>query len=410
MTHSTTRRLVAGVIAVVALAGCTTTVDGSATRTAGSVTSDGVDLEVLTTGNYPTTPYPAYGTAGSQEAGVRLEGLRLANNTVVPSDVDPTLIDYSIQSARVMDDAASIEPVILSYPDGTPNEMAAAAQAHNFVVGFASRRYASATNNGLTNAVLMFPDEGAAKAAAAEMLAADMREWPDSSSVPHPIPGHPDALAYTKTSTDGITVSSYTPRGRYVLYQTAFTSTIEASTSLVVGALDAQGPLIDAFVPTDPADYADLPIDPAGLLARTIAVEPSKALTSDNVAYEPAASLHFQNDPVRSQALYDEVGMVAVASGKVTTYETSQDDGGARVIEEFASEAVDAMGYEPAAGVMGMPNVQCFLFTFPISDGSMGSQYYCVGSTGRYAFEAASDQEADVHQLVAAEYLILTAQ
>lgn len=404
------RVLVAAAAIVVVATGCTSVVDGSASRAAGSVTPDGVDLEVIDTGNYPTTPFPAYGTAGTEEAGKFLESIRLANNTVLPSDVDPALIDYSLLSASSMGDTDSLAVMIPSYPDGTPNEMTAAAAAHGFILGFASRRYNADNNDGLTNAVLIFPDEAAAKAAATEMAAADQREWPDSPAVPHPIPEHPDAVAYARTSSDGVTVGSYTPRGKYVLFQSAFTKTVEASTDLVVKTLDRQVPLLDQFVPTDPAKYTDLPIDPSGLLAKTIPAESSSLGVRGNVTYQPDAALHFQHDPLLSRTVFDEVGMVSVASGKTTVYETSQDDGGARVAEAFAAEAVDSMGFSPASGVMGMPNVQCFSSEYTLSTGATGSQHYCLGSTGRYAFEVVGDQETDVHQLIAAEYRILTAQ
>lgn len=404
-----------GVAAVAAAAtGCTSVIDGSATRAAGSVTSDGVDLELLSTGNYPTTPAPAFGTAGTEQKGLLLEGARLGNYTVVPTFVDPGLADYGFLSAGTIQDTDALAGVIPTDFDA-PNEVAAAAQRHDFVVGFGTRRYeqgpAGEDERTLVIAVLEFPDDAAAKAAATEMAAAYMTAWPAAPGVAHTIAGHADALAVAQDRPGNATVSSYTPRGRHVLYQQAIAQDIGAADDLVARTLDLQIPLIDTFEPTDPAQFADLPVDPSGLLARTIPADGSTTQIYENTAYLPAASLHFQSDPVASRTLYDEVGLVAVAMGDTTVYEAESNDGGSRVMEQFQGEAVGPMGFSPASGVMGMPNVACFSKVVDTASGQGGdTYYYCLGEAGKYAWEAISAQENDVHQKMAAQYLMLTAQ
>lgn len=401
------------VVAVAALPGCTSVVSGSASRAAGSVTVDGVDVDTLSTGNYPTAPLPPYGTAGSPEVGVYLEGTRLAAHAVLLTDIDPALNDGPPLVAGVLANTEALELVIRTFPDGTPNEIAAAAARHNFLLAFATQRFSTEGEGdriSLTNAVMVFPDAAAAKAAATEMAAVDSTEWPEMPSEPTTIAEYPDAIVFSTSDTGEQWLSSYTPHGRYLLYQHAGAPTFEAARDLVVATLNAQGPLIDAFEPTPPAEWAELPIDPTGLLARTIPVPSADARVDENIVYPPAAALHYQSDPARSSTLFDEVGVVAVAAAKATVYQTSQDDGGAHVVDAFSAEAVDSMGFSPTGGVLGMPNVRCFSQEFAISSGETSTMYYCIGAAGRYAFEATAWQPDDLHQIMAAQYLMLTAQ
>lgn len=391
---------------LIAVAGCTRSVDGVASRAAGSVTSDGVDLELLSTGNYPTAPLRPYGLADTDQDGRYLEGARLAANTVVPSDVDPTLVDVGLLSAGTVVDADRLELFV-------GEELGETAESHGFELAFASRRSAQADDGSvgplhLTNVVLVFADDGAARAAAADLAAAHTRQLqPDSPTTPRVLPGRPQTAAFSYDTFDGVAMAAYTPHERYVLYQWAEAPTVERAAQLVSDTLAQQEPLIDEFVPTDPADYADLPIDPSGLLARTIPVPAAARELNDNFVYSPAGAMHFQADPNRSRELFDEFGVLRMASGKTVVYETSSEDGGERMLAALSEGPSETVA---SAGIIGMPNVECSRLDFPIGDdGEVGSQYYCSGSAGRYLFSAKGPQEQDVHQQMAAQYLMLTA-
>ena len=63
-------------------------------------------------------------------------------------------------------------------------------------------------------------------------------------------------------------------------------------------------------------------------------------------------------------------------------------------------------GVKPAAGVPGLPFSKCFEFTQP--DLSQTPRFGCFAKADRYEFEAWSEQEPDVHQQAASQYLMLT--
>lgn len=390
-------------LVVTALAGCATPVSGTAARTPGEITSDGVDLELLDTGNYPTTPRQELGTAGTPEVGTRLEAGRLATYVVLPSTVDPSLVNgttmgRSYAGADTLDD-------LLPAPSSTPtNPMVDAARAHGFVAGYSSSRYRAQDGPdrlALENSVLLFPDDAAATAAAADLAAAFASAWPDVPNSPLPIPGHPETIAFSDDFGSGPQVKSFTADGRYVLYIRAGAASTDAAAALIAATLDAQRVQLSGFAPTDSAALVDLPVDPSGLLARTLPTDDHHGYVRDAVA-----ALHNEPDPIQYQKAFDDAGVVSVANGGLSTvYQTSEDGGGAVMRDALARLVADARDLQPAEGISGMPNVACFVQpTTATSD----AVTWCFGSAGKYAFEISGLQETAVHQMAAAQYLMLT--
>lgn len=407
-------RGIAGICAVVALSltGCTALVDGTASRAAGSETADGVDVELLDPGPYPTAPLPAFGVADNAVGGALLEAARLANYVVLPTDIDPALdLDPASKGGYTLKDAKALD-LLMAGPLGSDNPYVAAAGAHGYITGFASRRAEmsdSGVDTELINMVLEFPDDAAAKAAAAEMAAYD-RAWPQTPSVPVVIPDRPDTAANTvPLGYSDDETRAYTAYGQYVLIQLVQTKTPERVIDLIVDTLDAQGPLLDGYTPTDPARLDQLPYDPTGLLTRTLPTQ-DYLTTHEGRVREPAAALHFQPEPVAAAALFDEVGMVAVSTSEAQVYQSSEPDGGDRFVEAASDWAVNRWGFEPSDGVPGMPNSRCFGQVVTPSENTFRSQIYlCVGSAGEYGFQVTAEQEPDAQQKLAAQYLMLTA-
>ena len=63
-------------------------------------------------------------------------------------------------------------------------------------------------------------------------------------------------------------------------------------------ALDLQLPLLDGFQPTNPTFFPQLPLDPTGLVARTLPTGPDEATPMSGSAYPPAGALHAEANPV----------------------------------------------------------------------------------------------------------------
>jgi hypothetical protein len=221
---------------------------------------------------------------------------------------------------------------------------------------------------------------------------------------PFPVPGHPEAIATTFTSPDGSAiVESFTPHGSYVLYDYASVGAgnIDAAARLVTKSLDLQGPRIDEFKPTDPAQLANLPIDPDGLLARTL---PPERVTVDTGVWAPRAALHFSTDPVRSAPLYTDSGLVQKSFARTAIYETKDADGAQRLLKGFLANRGPE---DKPIAVPGLPSANC-VGTGPA--GLTGPQFECFYAVDHYVVNVASRQDADVQQQAAAQYLILTAK
>lgn len=375
-------------------------VQGSATTATptSSTSSGGVDVASLDVGNYPTKPSPPLGMTGTESKGKLLQARELANFVVGPWEIDPGLLKtWTRYSGLVLKSADALNLI-------EPKAVAAAAGRHPFVNGFYSAR--SDDQTVLINAVVRFTDPAAATAAAGEMVQAALDE-PASGATRSPvtIPGHSDAQASSYPFTDVLThrekasVNAFTAHGAYVLVQAVQSyDGLETARGLVAKTLDAQKPLVDQFTPAAPADFAALPLDPTGLLARTILLSPKEANVVQNSTYDVRGALHFQSDPVDSAQLLADAGVDVVASGKTTVYRATNPAGAASVVDGFAKQVTGTTG-KPAAPVPGLPASKCV---------SSSEIFYCVGSVDRYVVDASSGQLQDAQQQIAAQYAILS--
>lgn len=420
IVHKIEQRLCTGLIAaamIATLAGCHSTDSGTATTTTASAGNDNVDRALLDPGSYPTEPQPQPRTTGSAAKGALIEGRRMANNVVGPWEVDAKLISGD-ELVGVLKEPDALNVVL---NDG--EAVGAAADTHNFVTGFSSSRHdykgrAKAENEqqSLINIVLRFASPDDAGAAAAEMAAnsATVQGFAASEPIethPIPVPRYPDSSAVTFDALAGAQVLSYTARGTYVLIQQAYSAdSPDAAAELVAAALDKQGPLIDQFQPTPVDQLADLPLDPDGLLARTLPPD-AETMTVNNGSYLPHGMLHFHADPLRSQTVFDDARLEVVAKGRTNVYQTPDAASAKKVIDGFASiatqEGLGTTKFVAADGIKGMPDSKCFRNDDPNTGDTF---FYCLAAADRYAIELSTGQQLSTHQLVSAQYLMLTSK
>jgi hypothetical protein len=422
------------VAALALVSGCSATVVGVPVPNAGVMTSLGADIRSLNVGSYPTIPSPPPGTAGSVGYGRMLEGQRMANFVVVPTEVDPELTIAIPQNTSTLTSADDL-------PDPVDQD-----DAPDFVVGFSTARRSPGPEV-LMNLVLRFTDAARAADVAGDMAAAYGRAS-GAMSAPSaheagtppagtptgtppagtpagtppagtpagtrpagtvPIPRHPGTLAFASDIGEGAELHSATAYGPYVLFQYARSRDgADRATALVARTLDLQEPLIDRFAPDDPSRFADLPADTTGLLSRTLRLDPGYAPFPGAWVLRPRAALHFQDNAATAAAAFADAGVQAVSMGKATIYAAADAAGAQRLADKLTGDSLNH-GYRPAAGVFGLPSARCL-------DGSRGGdasddsprRFYCVASAGRYAFEVYSAEAADAHHEVAAQYLMLT--
>ena len=388
--------LVAFLAVALVSAGCGSTVQGTAVKSTGGPSAPALDFSKLDPGRYPTKPREALGVTGDPLLGVVVEAQRMANHVVGPWEVDPALTGSFAFGAVAMPTAETLALI-------GPMDIAAAAGRHNMVNAFASAR-TQENRRILLNAVLRFNDEGAASAAAADMGEAAMgQQGADGPARKQEIAGHPEAQANSYTTVDRSTgrwnaVRSFFAHGPYVLMQLAqSTENAEQAAQLVARSLDLQVPEIDKFRATDPAEFADINLDPSGLLARTIPLEGQDPSFAKNATYEQRGALHFQSDAARSAKLFDDTGVDLVAMADTNVYQARDADGAKGVVDAFYAEVSPTA--RPANAVPDMPGSKCL----GLSDGA----FYCLAAADRYALEVSAPTLLAAQQMTAAQYIML---
>uniref|UniRef100_UPI00403840E0 DUF7373 family lipoprotein n=1 Tax=Mycobacterium sp. Marseille-P9652 TaxID=2654950 RepID=UPI00403840E0 len=263
-----------------------------------------------------------------------------------------------------------------------------------------------------------------AAAAAGEMAAKSERvssvpRAGDSPRRPVPILDHPEATAWAYNRADGaVAVQSFAAHGPYVFYQLAaanrdYDNEFEAR-QLVSGALGDQGRAIDRFLPTDPAKLADLPVDPSGQLLARVLWAPDGKVPRGAGTWRPHAALHFEDDPIESDALFTSAGVEWVGQLLARVYQSKNADGAARVAGKLADQTRSRPDVQPATGVRGLPDARCFTRTVgwaaPVDPPTLQQanwHFKCVAHVDRYAFATYSGDQTDAKQQLAAQWRIL---
>lgn len=397
-----------------ALVGCASTTGGVAVPTS-QPSATTVNVSLLDPGRYPTTPRAPLGAAGSPQAGRLVEGRRMAGYVVGPWQADPAL------DARLPNDVAVIENydqlgVAVMWPP-----IAGGAWSLPFVVGFMSQRHTAPSagpQKSLRNAVLRFADPGSASAAAQGFFAKalDMPRTRDVTPIvtePEraiPVPGHPDAKAALLTFLEGnqnvqeLTVA--TGHGPYVLVQVVRCAAgPDCQARLAARTLDLQLPLIDTFTPTDPAQFATLPADPTGLVARTLPLPADEATSTSGTAYDLPGALHFEDDPVTVGPALSAAGVDYVAIDRTSIYQTKSPDNAQKLVRVYGDAVAKTPAAQAASAVPGLPQSRCLLIP---GAGGLVPHHWCLAAAGRYMIKTVARQLDTAHQQVAAQYRVLT--
>jgi hypothetical protein len=395
---------------------CATTIAGSPVPGTASDTDDAA-VALLDTGSYPITQNRIYGNAGSNVylQGM-LEGQRLAEYVVGPWRIDASLLDRGgvldmLKSAPIPDAASLSKQFVLADP------LPEVAATHGFITGFSTFRVSTRTTAtwALLNVVMRFPDSAAASAAAQEMADRAPAPGADPGS-PIALDKSPDAHAKTYEIDCAVAVSSFTPHGPYVLHQFAQAPHMGdmSADNLVNFALDEQSKSIDRFTPTESARLPELPKDPTGQLFALALWGPDNAAPAIVGAYPAQSWLHFEDNPVAAQALFDNTGVDAVAQTLSTVYRTRDQANAARFVDSYAETTAQTPYVVPLTDIPGLPQAKCFARTQGYAEPAVATsvrrilwQFKCVAWADRYAFTTFSNDERDVKQQAAAQYRIL---
>jgi hypothetical protein len=393
----------AGAVATILMvAGCSTTVAGSAVRDP-SFKPGEPQPALMNAGNYPTKPLPPLGPAGAN--GKIVEAHRMAEYLVGPWEVDPLLIDGSALQVRTFASPQSLSTIL-------NNPGAEIAAQNNFVAGFGVARGTKEPPGQLKTlsiSLMEFPSPESAGAAAGQFASAFLAPQPDlQPSRPFGIPAHPEALTRTYSETDNTAaVESFTARGSVVIYSFARAQegNPDIAAQLIAKALDLQLPRLDEFKPTPPDKLAELPLDPTGMVARVLP-GPEGGGTIMEGSYQPRAALMLQVDPFLSKKLFDEAGLSEVVIGRMSTMYQAKDSAGAQTLFDGFKAGEPSPDQKPVAAVPGLPSAKCFE-----KDNFRGDpEYTCALIADRYFGVVYANRDGEAQQRTASQYLMATAK
>jgi hypothetical protein len=266
------------------------------------------------------------------------------------------------------------------------------------------------------------PDPESASAAAREMaqtfLATPSSLTPPAPKSPMAIPGHPEANAVSHTFADSDklnwnVIDSFAAHGPFVLMQRASVTSpslnapdvaagLDAAAGLVAKTIELQGPRIDGFTPTDPAQLPNVPRDPTGLLAKALPVPKGAGNVNNNATFGGYGLLHYMDDPVTSAKTLSAAGVDVAVHGDDFVLQARDAAGAIALADAQVKTSIgpDATTADPVPNLAGS---RCLKFT---GDGG----FWCVATADRYEFEVSGAQLNDVHQRMAAQYIMLTAK
>ncbi|MFI5505997.1 hypothetical protein ACIA48_00900 [Mycobacterium sp. NPDC051804] len=402
------RNALAALTIALLLTACGSTVDGTATQ----ATAPTVDPSALDPGSYPTTPRAPLGQAGNDQVGRLIEGRRMASYVVGPWQADPTMTRIGSAPAKVLEQRNQISQVI--WPS-----MLTRFPSLPLIVGFVSERTSSTPGDTtlVRNAVLQypFPETAAsvAKGLAEGALNIAVVEQADGPVPTEPvravqIPGHPGISGALMARPEGTKIvhelTVVSARGPHVLIQVIQYGTPEREIELAGRILDLQVPLIDTFVPTEPAPLASLPQDPTGLLARTVPLKSGQGDSMSNADYDPAGALQLEDNPIQAAAAMKDAGVDTVAVSETTLYQARDDGAAQQFAQTLGDDVVKQQAGQPAAEVPGLAGSRCVRTEVA---GSRIVRHWCIGTRDRYAFKAVARDLTNAHQQMAAQYLML---
>jgi len=345
---------------------------------------------------YPTTPLKYNKTASTKESANLLEGRRIAGYLVVPTLIDAAYTKGGNLSTLAYKSARSMSTLF-------PAPMSSVAQRAGMLTGFSSARSDSA-KNGFVVAAFEFGSAVQAKAAVPAFVAAAANKENDTGKAV--VPGFPAAAGWYGDY-DGASppyFHSFLAQGAMVLYvyiSGPRLNSPQQQSALATKTFAAQTASMSKYVPTAPDKFMQLPVDPAGLLAHTLPNSGDEGSVNDGI-YSAAGQLHYDTDPIGTKAIFTNAGVDMVADDRASVYRARDANGAALVQTDFIAftQSTDKT-MQPYTLTADVKDAKCL--QEPLS-----SFYYCVGAQGRYAFEVSARNEADINAAMTAQAALLT--
>ncbi|WP_063039104.1 DUF7373 family lipoprotein [Nocardia pseudovaccinii] len=390
--------LAVGVLALGAV-GCGTEVPGTATRVQ-------TDVSKLDVGNYQTKPR-TIGNAKSDKQARAREAQRLADYVALPYEADPSYIEdvWSIRSHIVLNRKTLGNLVINDTFDEVAKDLTA-----GWVNAWSTGGAPEDKRRTLNVAVLMFPDAQTATTVGPMLEHDDFTYNRDNQPVP--ITKHANTTAHWRP--DISSIGSWTVHDRYVIFIKVVDDTsapdLPALTSQVERMLDMQVPLLDKFHPTPANELSHIPLDPPGLLGRTIPSNPEQPLRGEpDGLYEGRGMLTLLNSKPTTMGTLEKGEVDLVSFGDAAVFRSKTAKGAEALWQEWQPSKNLAANKKMVEAPSGLgENTECYADLVGSGDKQTVSMNICVFQVDRYTVQAFGKQLQDLHQKVSAQYALLT--
>ncbi|GGC69802.1 hypothetical protein IEU95_01795 [Hoyosella rhizosphaerae] len=382
------------------LAGCgQNTITGDEAKAESTAVSPAsVDESLLDAGDYVTSARGTFGTVGDEFLGRSVEGQRLAEYVVLPTEIDDELTVGAAMSTYVIKDGNSLGTLLT----GSVPEIA---QQHNMLTGFSTSRSTEDDSKSTVHAVLRFPDATVAQSAAQQMNHNLLTEDPFGLGLPksNSISGLPGTLISSTEDDVAFSANAFTAFQDYVLYTWIKVNPVHKqwAADFLLDLTEAQKTLVAQFPATPAGEFANIQMDVDEVLR--YAVPRTEGLqTSEQAIYGPRGWSHFAANPDGSLQRYQETGTTRIAVDATTVYLSDTPEGSKKLFQRFSATFADH-GLEPASAPPGLDGeVMCWWKPrgFALT--------YCLIQDGQFLAAAQDADETTAHQLATAQYLIFT--
>ncbi|RBO88868.1 DUF7373 family lipoprotein [Nocardia puris] len=385
---------------VAAVGACGSEVPGSPVRVS-------TDVSTLDVGNYPTEPREIGNAKNDREARTR-ESQRLGDYVALPFEADPSYVEdaWHIRPHVVLNQKALGTLVINDTFDEVAEDLVA-----GWVNSWSTGGPVDAPRRTMNLAVLMFPDAETAAEVGPTLEHDDFTYNPDNVSVQ--ITKHPGTTAHWRPTVSSI--GSWTVHDRYVIFIKVVDDTappdLPALTSQVERMLDVQVPLLDEFEPTPAEELSRVPLDPEGMVARTIPSNVESPLRADPDGYYTGrAALTLMESDSEDLTILRDHKIDLISFGDAVVFRSETGDGAETLWERWRENLKETDVRRMVDSPTGLgENVYCFADYFQPSEGEPILQMHiCTFQVDRYAVQLASKQLQDLHQKTSAQYALLT--
>lgn len=407
--------LVGAATAAVLVAGCSGDGEAASEHTAASskAAEPPIDLKVLNTGKYPTSPRPPFPRSTPANI-LQVEGQRMAEYIVVPFEIDQDLTNAKLPT-MVITGKNNMKAVMAPEPVDVPANDAVVG-GYVATAGTPDSSLRAGNQRSINNMVVRYLTPADAGKAADQMAAASAKA---ENATTTKIDGLPDTTVIKKDDGDKQTIMAYTPHNTYVLYQWYQTTTKQQDLlePTIKKAVTLQGKLIDQF----PATPTKAEAKAKGIEAKDPMIDQNKVLIyalpysdeelkkstgmpsgSMRAVYGPRGMAMTSSDPVTDFNVLSEVGSTANGVERSTVYRARDDAGAKKIVDTFVA-ANRTQGMGNVAGPQGLPIAKCQ--SKAVNESTM---FICLVQKGRYVGSVTSNNKADAYQQISAQYTILT--